>query len=151
MRDCAYSNCHGATQRFFQVWGPGRTRLDTRDKRTPIVEQEKWLSYQRALSMLYTDASRPLSESPLLVKPLEASSGGAAHGGVDHYGRNVYRSTSDPAYVTLWRWASAGPASANAGAAPPSAGAGTLPSAGVGAIDPAAAAGSTAVGTGTRP
>lgn len=126
MRDCAYANCHGAPQRFFQIWGPGRTRLDTKDLRTSIQDQEKLRSFQRAVSMLYTDGTRPLAESPLLVKPLEASSGGSAHGGVDRYGRNVYRSAQDPGYQTLLRWALG-----SAGAAAPGAGSTALPVAGV--------------------
>jgi hypothetical protein len=151
MRDCAYSNCHGAPQRFFQIWGPGRTRLDTNDFRTTIQSQEKLRSFQRTVSMLYTDGSRPLAESPLLVKPLEASSGGSAHGGVDRYGRNVYRSPQDTGYQTLLRWAigagnfpSAGAmALPVAGATVPFAGAGAP--LGAGALAPVLSAGASAV------
>jgi len=142
MRDCAYANCHGAEQRFFQVWGPGRTRLDSDDKVTSIQQQEKIRSFQRAISMLYTDGSRPLAESPLLVKPLEASSGGAAHGGVDRYGRNVYRSAQDPGYQVLVRWATyaalpPGTGTTAAGASAPNLAAGTGAAPVSGAVAPA--------------
>ena len=116
LRDCAFSNCHGSPQRFLQILGPGRTRMEDRDPRNPVplMEREKQLSYERARSMLFTDGSRPIQESPLLMKPLEAALGGAAHGGADVFGRNVYRSTSDPGYVVLWRWALSGAAGASA-------------------------------------
>jgi hypothetical protein len=103
MRDCGFANCHGVEQRAFQVWGPGRSRLDT--GAANIVEQERLRTYVRALSMLYTDGTRPLQESLLLAKPLELSAGGATHGGVDHYGRNVYRSTNELGFQVLLRWA----------------------------------------------
>jgi hypothetical protein len=103
MRDCGFSNCHGLELRAFQVWGPGRSRLDTRD--SDIVAKERTRTYTRALSLLYTDGSRPLMESPLLTKPLENSAGGATHGGVDRYGRNVYRSQAEPGFQALARWA----------------------------------------------
>lgn len=118
MRDCAYNNCHGAPQRYFRVWGPGRTRLgDTSNDDVSLEDQEKTASYQRALSMLITDGSRPITESPLLLKPLEVSKGGAAHGGADVFGRNVYRSRVHPAYLALSRWAlSSGPTLGSAAA-----------------------------------
>lgn len=109
MRDCAYNNCHGAPQRYFRVWGPGRAQLeDATDGDVSVEDQEKAASYQRALSMLFTDGSRPITESPLLLKPLEVSKGGAAHGGADVFGRNVYRSRIHPAYLVLSRWALSG-------------------------------------------
>lgn len=103
MRDCGFSNCHGVEQRVFQVWGPGRSRLRTDAQ--DIVERERLRTYTRALSLIYTDGSRPLSESPLLTKPLEIGAGGATHGGVDHYGRNVYRTPQDAGFQVLLRWA----------------------------------------------
>lgn len=115
MRDCGFANCHGVEQRAFQVWGPGRSRLDTRAAN--IVEQEHVRTYARALSMLYTDGSRPLNESLLLTKPLEISAGGATHGGVDLFGRNVYRTRADLGFQVLWRWAQTSPGTAASGAA----------------------------------
>lgn len=147
LMDCAYSQCHGAPQRFFQVLGPGRTRLQDPPDAAPYSLEERaaremQISYERTRSMLITDGSRPLEESPLLIKPLDPSVGGTSHRGVDVFGRNVYRSVNDPAYLTLVRWAlqgrsmpaitapapsvpgqvsagSAAPASTNAGAAAP--------------------------------
>jgi hypothetical protein len=118
LRDCAYNNCHGAPQRYFRVWGPGRSRLDgLADGDVSLEDQEKAASYERALSMLITDGSRPITESPLLLKPLERSKGGAAHGGSDVFGRNVYRSRVHPAYLVLTRWALSGGASIGSAAA----------------------------------
>lgn len=116
MRDCGFSNCHGVEERAFQVWGPGRSRLKTKDAN--ILEQERARTYARALSMLYSDGSRPVSESPLLTKPLEISAGGATHAGVDHYGRNVYRSQADAGFQVLARWAAAQAAGTGAAGSP---------------------------------
>jgi hypothetical protein len=127
LRDCAYSECHGAPQRYFQIYGPGRTRLEPK-KGVDMLAEERRVSYERALSMLITDGSQPVESSPLLVKPLEVGLGGAHHGGRDVFGRNVYRSTSDPAFMTLVRWAMPRrvpwlPSSAAEALPPPSAGA----------------------------
>lgn len=105
MRDCGFANCHGLEQRNFQVWGPGRSRLRTGDE--DIKQVERLRTYARTLSMLYTDGSRPLRESPLLTKPLEISAGGATHAGADRYGRNVYRSQADPGFQVILQWARA--------------------------------------------
>jgi hypothetical protein len=115
MRDCGFANCHGVEQRAFQVWGPGRSRLDSDDGN--IIEQEQLRTYARALSMLYTDGSRPLSESPLLTKPLEVSAGGSTHGGVDRYGRNIYRTRNDIGFQALARWAQSSSVALGGGAA----------------------------------
>jgi hypothetical protein len=155
MRDCGYANCHGVEERAFQVWGPGRARLKTSGD---LVTAERARTYARALSMLYTDGTRPLEQSLLLTKPLELSAGGATHAGVDHYGRNVYRSQQEPGFQVLSNWArqlpTVGPrATGSAGASgalattPPTAGASgalaaTPPTAGAGAV-----AGGAAVGT----
>ena len=113
MRDCGFANCHGVELRAFQVWGPGRSRLRTGSDDGNIIEQEQLRTYARALSMLYTDGTRPVSESPLLTKPLEISAGGATHGGVDRYGRNVYRTQNDLGFQVLSRWAQASSAAAS--------------------------------------
>lgn len=131
MRDCGYPNCHGIEQRAFQVWGPGRTRLEIESDDVRVDERKR--TYARALSVLYTDGSRPLSESPLLAKPLEISAGGATHGGVDRYGRNVYRSQADAGFQVLWRWAQSMPVTTNTAAGTAPAGTMTTASAGVGA------------------
>lgn len=43
-------------------------------------------------------------QSLLLRKPLAVSAGGAAHGGVDRYGRDVCRAVDDVGYVALEHW-----------------------------------------------
>jgi len=47
--------------------------------------------------------------SLLLQKPLAVSAGGAAHGGVDLFGRDVYRTTSDEGYQAISRFVFAEP------------------------------------------
>ena len=105
LRDCAfYSNCHGASERFLQVFGPGRTRLDSdTGQDDPIVLSEVTYSYDRARSMLGTDAD-PAS-SLLLRKPLEVAGGGQTHHGADAFGRNVFTSKKSPNYDVLLQWA----------------------------------------------
>jgi hypothetical protein len=108
LRDCAFSECHGAEQRFFQVYGPGRLRLDptTTKPGDPATPMEIERSYERARSMLLSGES--VTQSLLLRKPLELSQGGQAHKGVDVYGRNVFESNRDPGYLALEKWATAG-------------------------------------------
>jgi hypothetical protein len=104
LRDCAFSECHGERHRFFQVYGPGRARLDPEAEPTaPATEDEKRVSYRRAMEMLATDARA--DRSLLLTKPLEARAGGQGHEGTDTLGRNVYASRLDPAYVAIQAWA----------------------------------------------
>jgi hypothetical protein len=106
-RDCGFPTCHGNEGRFFQVWAPGRARLD---ESTGILaaptRAELERSYERALSMLgsYGGAATP-EDSLLLRKPLEASAGGAAHQGLDAFGRNVYASKEDAGWQRLAQWA----------------------------------------------
>jgi len=106
LRDCAFVTCHGAAERFFQVFGPGRARLDPRLTKPadPVTLQEVLHSYERARSMLAS--SDELEQSLLLSKPLEPAAGGQGHKGVDDFGRDVFRTSSDPGYVLLVRWAS---------------------------------------------
>lgn len=112
LRDCGYTGCHGNPDRFFRLYGPGRTRLDAAtglfDRPTSA---EIDASFDRARSMLsgVPDARQAL----LLRKPLESSAGGAAHRGTDALGRNVYASTDDPSWQVIARWA--GVALADAG------------------------------------
>jgi hypothetical protein len=106
-RDCGFPTCHGNEGRFFQVWAPGRARLD---ESTGILaaptRAELERSYERALSMLgsYGGAATP-EDSLLLRKPLEASEGGAAHQGLDAFGRNVYASKEDAGWQRIAQWA----------------------------------------------
>jgi hypothetical protein len=106
LRDCGFPDCHGAGDRFFRVWGPGRTRLPKADGTVPgafdvPTVDEVSSSYSLALSMV--DEANP-EVSELLRKPLAVEAGGASHKGVDKYGRDVYRTSDDGGYVTLARW-----------------------------------------------
>lgn len=106
LADCGFAACHGAPERFFRVYGPGRTRLPNSDGTVPepfdtstAAEQE--LTYQLALSMIDENNRE---DSLLLRKPLAVEAGGYGHLGVDNYGRDVYRTTHDAGYVKLARW-----------------------------------------------
>jgi hypothetical protein len=106
LRDCGFSACHGDPDRYFRLFGPGRTRLDAATTLyAPATTEEIDASFDRARSMLagVTDPRQAL----LLRKPLESSAGGAAHQGLDALGRNVYASTEDPAWQVLAAWAGA--------------------------------------------
>lgn len=104
MRDCSFNDCHGGTHRFFQVFGPGRVRIDPMlDSEMPATPVELQVSYERARSMLITEGA--VTRSLLLTKPLAQEAGGVGHRGVDGYGRNVYQSVDDPSYQKLLRWA----------------------------------------------
>jgi hypothetical protein len=116
LRDCAFPACHASNDRFFQVYGPGRVRLDPMlDVYDPATPVEVQLSYERARSML---SSPQVEDSLLLRKPLEASAGGAAHKGDDELGRNVYRSKQDAGYQALLQWAASMQAAPMPGATP---------------------------------
>lgn len=104
LRDCGFSACHGAPQRFLQIFGPGRSRLSDDHSEPGLRQREQQLSYDRALSMLTTGSS-DVSASFLLLKPLDVRAGGASHGGVDVFGRDVFQSIQDPRYLLLLRWA----------------------------------------------
>lgn len=102
LRDCGFHACHGAEERFYRVWGPGRARLDPETRAFDgVTGDEASASFTLALSMI--DARHP-ERSLLLRKPLAVAAGGAAHGGVDGFGRDVYRTVDDAGYVALRRW-----------------------------------------------
>lgn len=111
LRDCGFPACHGSQERFFRVWGPGRTRMPSLDEMTGEMitpgpfdsptGEEQLASYTLALSML---EERDITQSLLLRKPLAVEAGGAGHFGTDLYGRDVYRTTQDSGYVVLARW-----------------------------------------------
>lgn len=111
LRDCAFSTCHGSTDRFFRVWGPGRTRLNPMSLEfDPLTGDEASSSYQHAQSMI--DTQNP-SRSLILRKPLAVEAGGSGHRGADKFGRNVYRTVNDQGYLTIARWVFAAARSAN--------------------------------------
>jgi hypothetical protein len=113
LRDCGFQACHGSSERFFRVFGPGRTRID--DGKTRCLDSdgappcpydqvsgtERDTSWYLAESMI--DPVHP-ANSLLLTKPLAVAAGGADHEGVDKYGRNVYRTPDDDGYKTIARW-----------------------------------------------
>lgn len=102
LRDCAFHACHGSTERYLQVFGPGRGRmLATTRPLDPATDAEIAHAYDRARSMI--DAYAP-EQSWLLLKPLEVGAGGTGHEGADDLGRNVYQTVSDPNYLVLSHW-----------------------------------------------
>jgi len=103
LRDCGFHACHGSSERFFRVWGPGRVRLDARAAFDPVAPTalEVRASYERALSFI--DRNDP-KRSLLLRKGLAPEAGGAGHLGADKFGRNVYRTIDSAGYITLSRW-----------------------------------------------
>lgn len=103
LRDCGFHTCHGSTERFFQVFGPGRGRLvpGTRPL-DPATDQEILQTYQRARSMIdITDPARSL----LVRKPLATKAGGVGHEGVDGLGRDVYQTAEEFRYRIIDAWA----------------------------------------------
>jgi hypothetical protein len=102
IRDCGFHTCHGAEDRAFRIYGPGRARL-TDDLRAyeAVTGDEISLSFSISLSMI--DAEHP-ERSLLLIKPLAEEAGGAAHGGIDDFGRNVYRTKNDEGYKVIEKW-----------------------------------------------
>jgi hypothetical protein len=105
LRDCAHVGCHGMSERYFQVFGPGRVRMtpDELEFGDPLNYAEVKHSYERAISMLASSAV--VEDSLLLRKPLESQAGGQGHKGVDDLGRNVFSAKNDPGYMTLLSWA----------------------------------------------
>lgn len=104
LQDCGFVACHGAPDRFFHVFGPGRARLDPNmEIFAGPTEEELSRSYTRTIAML--DAESRESATLLLMKPLDPEAGGAGHKGADHYGRDVYSSVQHPRYVQLRQWA----------------------------------------------
>jgi hypothetical protein len=104
LRDCGFPACHGASARFFRVYGPGRSRFMpamNADPGDPATIDEINQSYDRTRSMI--DARNPV-RSLLLRKPLASAAGGAGHKGEDLLGRNVYATTNEPGYQALRAW-----------------------------------------------
>jgi hypothetical protein len=103
LRDCAFQACHSSTDRFLQVFGPGRARIAADIKPLdPELPIEISHAYERARSMI--DAKHP-ERSLLVKKPLATSAGGSGHEGADALGRNVYQSKLEPGWLAISRWA----------------------------------------------
>jgi hypothetical protein len=99
VRDCGFHTCHGSSDRFFQISGPGRVRLDPASKAFDgVTGDEISASFDSALSMI--DAKHPQA-SLLLRKPLALEVGGMSHGGADDFGRNVYRTVNDQGFLAI--------------------------------------------------
>jgi hypothetical protein len=118
LRDCGFPECHGNPERFFHIYGPGRTRTKPKEEllfSAPPLGEELTATYRRAQSMLAYEGT-DVGSALLLNKPLHG-----AHEGHDEWGNNVYQSANDPGYQTLLAWAlsasrSAPPAAAQADA-----------------------------------
>ena len=107
LADCGFNTCHGNSDRFFSVFGPGRARLDPSTAAyDPATPYELAHSYTRAESML-SGPTGPRS-SLLVRKPIPLADGGAGHKGDDPWGNSVYGSSSDPHFVAIYEWATAG-------------------------------------------
>ena len=107
LADCGFTTCHGSKDRFFTVLGPGRARLDpATDIFAPATPNKLALSFTRTESMLIGPNGR--RTSLLLRKPIPLAQGGAGHEGDDLWGGTVYDSVSDPHFVTIYNWATAG-------------------------------------------
>lgn len=106
LADCGFPACHGNRERFFRVFGPGRTRLrEATEPYAAATADELAESFTRARSMLISpDGAR---RSPLLRKPLAVDAGGAGHGGEDAWGANLYATKQDPRFQALFFWATA--------------------------------------------
>lgn len=106
LRDCGFPACHGSDDRFFQVYGPGRARLDGAALRADVEAAELDRSFERARSML---AAADTAEQSLLVrKPLAVGAGGAPHMGLDALGQDLYSSPEEAGYQALLDWARMG-------------------------------------------
>jgi hypothetical protein len=108
LRDCGFHDCHGAPERAFRVYGPGRARLDPEtgayDQLKALEASDSWI-----IAKSFIDARNP-EDSLLLRKPLAVAAGGAPHGGLDAFGRDVYRTVNDAGYLALQRFVLAVPA-----------------------------------------
>lgn len=104
LRDCGFPACHGAQDRFFRIYGPGRSRFMPAagaEPGDPETEDELNQSYERARSMI---DPKHAQDSLLLRKPLSTALGGSGHKGLDAYGRNVYENVQDPRFQALRSW-----------------------------------------------
>ncbi len=103
---CGFPACHGSDQRFFAIYGPGRTRLDPATAPyAPATTAEVALTFARSRSMLIGPDGP--ARAPLVRKPLAVAAGGAGHRGDDPWGASVFASSDDPDFQVLVAWADA--------------------------------------------
>ncbi|MEZ4384163.1 MAG: hypothetical protein R3A79_22710 [Nannocystaceae bacterium] len=99
LRDCAFAGCHGDPRRPLFVPGPGRARLDPGSAALdPATPAEIALAYERARGLAEHEVG---DIGPLLVEKTVA---GAAHGGRDRHGVNVYEDDAAPGLAALRAW-----------------------------------------------
>lgn len=105
LRDCGFPACHGANDRAFRVYGPGRVRLPASDGERGAFDKVAGAEMRRTfqLASAHRNAENP-DLSALIRKPLSSEAGGASHQGADKYGRDVYRTAQDEGYLRIARW-----------------------------------------------
>ncbi len=102
LASCAYNSCHGAPARPMRVYSLAGLRIDPAlTSNQPLTADEHEANFVRA-SASAAPISAPLPD--LLRKPLQLESGGAGHGGVDHFGQNIYATKADPRWKVLEAW-----------------------------------------------
>lgn len=100
LKSCGFSNCHGAETRPMRIYSPAGTRITKGLSSEGLTEAEHRANYDRVVVWAnVTSATFP----DLLRKPLQLEEGGAGHGGVDRFGRNVY-SGRDGGWLVLHDW-----------------------------------------------
>lgn len=102
LASCAYSGCHGAPLRPMRLFSPAGERIAMGlTSNTPLTQEEHRANFIAA-SAVAAPSSAPLPD--LLRKPLQEEAGGAGHGGVDRYGRNIYATKDDARWRVLEQW-----------------------------------------------
>jgi hypothetical protein len=99
---CAFRNCHGKAERPLHLYsmagvrGPNANASDI-----TLSDEEERANFQSAV--VYASATSA-GLPDLLRKPLQLEQGGAGHGGVDRFGRNVYGSQQEAGWQALSDW-----------------------------------------------
>jgi hypothetical protein len=104
-KSCGAFACHGDGMRYFRVFARNRMRLAGAESDRNAKLRPEELSANFDAARAFVDTSNPDS-SLLLLKPLDASSGGYFHRGATIFGAgNVFSSKDDPDFKTLTAWA----------------------------------------------